>query len=116
MMVDEFKLNDDTMRDLRRIAQSPGEFEWRVELLAKLERYNQEHDLFVREAVRELKRLDKVKLDLTEVTKWVRIELDERLKPAHSVLLGAKKTGLWLIERIALIGFTYLAIKLGLKT
>jgi hypothetical protein len=112
---DDYKLNDDTMRDLRRIAQSPGEFEWRMELLAKLERYNQEHDLFVREAVKELKRLDKVKPGLTEVTARIQLELEEKLKPAKGVAKQLGKGALWVLERMALLGVAYIGVKLGLR-
>lgn len=113
--MDDFKLNDDTMRDLRRIAQSPGEFEWRMELLAKLERINARHDLFVRAAVNELKRLDREKLGPIAVTKLVNKEIDERQKVSKGWMKRMERAAIWLLERAALLGFAYLGIKLGLK-
>lgn len=103
------------MRDLRRIAQSPGEFEWRMELLAKMERINQRHDLFSRACVAELKKLNKEKLGIKQVNDRVIIELDARLKPVKSVAKTLGKGAIWVIERMLLLGFAYLGIKLGLK-
>lgn len=113
---DDFKLKDDTMRDLRRIAQSPGEFEWRMELLTKLERINQRHDLFARAVVAELKQLKEKKVDLTKLSKHVNIELDARMKPARNVAKQVGKAALWILERCLLLFFAYLGVRLGLKT
>jgi len=112
---DEFRLNDDTMRDLRRIAQSPGELEWRMELLTKLERINLRHELFTRATMTEFKRLHKEKTNLTQVTRAINIELDERLKPAKSVAKQIGKGAIWILERCALIAFAYMGVKLGIN-
>ncbi len=60
------------MRDLRRIAAAPGEFEWRMELLAKIERMQVERIMSNQtvknslDAVqRELSRLSPSKLEIT---------------------------------------------------
>jgi hypothetical protein len=111
---DDFKLNDDTMRDLRALAALPSEFAWRMELLVKLERINQRHELFVRTAVRELKKLEKEKMGLTQVSKRITIELDERLKPARNIGKRIGKGVLWVLERAMILFFAWLGIKLGL--
>lgn len=111
---DDFKLTDDTMRDLRRLAGLPGDFEFRMELLTKLERINQRHELFVRTAVRELKKLDREKMGLTQVNKRIIIELDDRLKPARNVGKRIVKGMLWVLERAMILFFAWLGIKLGL--
>lgn len=105
------------MRNLRRIASSPGEFEWRMELLTKLERSDQRHDLFARAVLAELKRLNDKKVDLTKLSKHVNIELDARMKPAKNVAKQVGKAVGWTVERIALPLFlAYLVLTLGLKT
>jgi hypothetical protein len=113
--VDEFKLSEDTMVGLRAIAANSGELEWRIELLAKLQRITEQQELFTRAVVGELKRLKAAQVGPVRITEIVRTELSEKLKVTNVKVNQIWKVGVWLAERAALGGLTYLAIWLGMR-
>lgn len=113
--MDEFKLSDDTMRNLRNIAQAPGELQWRMELLATLERQRMQQELFMRSALGELKRLRKAQIGPIRITEIVRTELNEKIKDTTKDVNRMWKASMWLLEKAAIIGGTYIAIWMGLK-
>jgi hypothetical protein len=112
---DDFKLSDDTMRNLRNIAQSPGELAWRMELLATLERHRMGHEIFTRAVLAELKRIKKDQVGPVKITEIVRTELTERLAQTTKDAGRVWTVFVWLAEKAAIIGGTYLAIWVGLK-
>jgi hypothetical protein len=113
--VDDFKLSDDTMRGLRNIAQAPGELQWRLELLAKLERMTMKQELFTRAVLGELKRLKEQQIKPGKITDIVRAELDEKTRQTDKDVSRLWNASVWLLEKAAIIGGTYFAIWLGLK-
>jgi hypothetical protein len=84
---DQFRLIDDeTMRRLRTLAAAPGEFEWRVELLAKLARMDTQRAIDTRAILKSQSDMAKILKGLTpvELAKAINREIDEREKAKNS--------------------------------
>lgn len=116
--MDEFKLStDDTMRRLRTIAQSPGELQWRVELLASLERMRVQQEVSNRGILQMLARMQKdvAHLTLTKIAEIVNTQIDEKLKPRDREVNLLWQAGVWLLEKAATIGIGVVCTLLGLK-
>ena len=116
--MDEFKLStDDTMRHLRTIAQSPGELQWRLELLATLDRMRVQSEVSNKGIIQMLARLrkDVSHLTPTKLAELVNAQFDEKIKDTSKDVNRMWKASMWLLEKAAIIGGTYLAIWVGLK-
>lgn len=116
-MEEEFKLSsDDTMRRLRSIAQSPGELQWRLELLSTLERMRVTQEVSNRGI---LQMLHRVRKDVSHITpmklaELVNAQLEEKLKPRDRDVNRLWKGAIWILERAATVGiavFCMLTIK-----
>jgi hypothetical protein len=84
---DEYKLrSDDTMRDLRRVAQAPGELEWRLSLVSAIERMRLESQMAYRSLLQNQKNTQKTLQSLTpvELAKSINREIDQREKNRDS--------------------------------
>lgn len=116
--MDEFKLSgDDTMRHLRAIAQSPGELQWRMELVAAIDRIRVQHEVSNRGVLQLLARLrkDVSHLTPTKLAELVNAQLEEKLKPIEKDQGRLWKASMWILEKAAIIGGTYFALWLGMK-
>lgn len=117
-MDDEFKLSsDDTMRRLRTIAQTPGELQWRLELLATLERMRVTQEVSNRGI---LQMLHRVRKDVSHITpmklaELMNAQIDEKLKPRDRDVNRLWKASTWLLEKAATIGIGVLCTLIGLK-
>lgn len=84
---DQFRLkDDDTMRRLRAIAQTPAEFQWRMELLATLERMRMSQEVAVRAILQNQRLTNNTLKALTpvELAKSINREIDQREKNKDS--------------------------------
>jgi hypothetical protein len=115
---DEFKLNrDDTMRQLRQIAQAPGELQWRLELLSTLERMRVTQEVSNRGI---LQMLGKVRRDVahltpTKLAELMNAQIEEKMKPRDKDVNRLWKAAVWLLEKGATVAIgafcAWLAIK-----
>ncbi len=86
-MDDNFKLSgDDTMRRLRSIAQTPGELQWRLELLATLERQRIQADVNHRGIMQVLRGQQKILdgLSATRLAALVNAQIEQKRKDTDS--------------------------------
>jgi hypothetical protein len=116
--VDEFKLStDDTMRHLRTIAQSPGELQWRLELLATLERMRVQQEVSNRGILQLLGRMrkDVAHLTPTKLAALVNAQFEEKLKPRDRDVNRLWKASIWILEKAATIGIGVVVTLVGLK-
>lgn len=117
-MDDEFKLSsDETMRRLRTIAQSPGELEWRLELLSTLDRMRVQQEVTNRGI---LQMLAKVRKDVSHITpmklaELVNVQIEEKLKPRDRDVNRLWKASIWLLEKVATVGIGVACTLIGLK-
>jgi hypothetical protein len=115
---DEFKLSgDDTIRRLRTIAQSPGELQWRLELVAALDRVRLQQEVSNRGILQMLKQVRK---DVSHVTpvrlaELVNAQLEEKLKPRDKDVHRLWKASIWILEKLATIGIGVVCTLIGLK-
>lgn len=81
------------MRRLRAISQTPGELQWRMELLATLERMRLSHEVGIRAMLQNQRAMQKILSSLTpvELAKSINREIDQREKNRDS----AKYRGGW---------------------
>ncbi len=109
--------DDDTMRRLRAISQSPGELAWRMELLATLERMRTQAEVSTRAILQSQKALEKSisHLTPTKLTALVNRELEEKLRPRDRDVHRLWKASVWLLEKAATIGIGVVCTLLGLK-
>ncbi len=116
--VDDFKLtDDDTMRRLRVLAQSPGELQWRMELLATMDRMRIQSQVSTRAILQSQKAIEKSLSHLTptRLTALVNRELEEKLKPRDRDVNRLWKASIWILEKAATIGIGVVCTLLGLK-
>ncbi len=116
--VDEFKLSsDDTMRRLRTIAQSPGELQWRLELLSTLERMRLQAEVTAASILQNQRQMQKAISHITpvELAKLVNAQIAEKLAPRDQDINRLWKASIWLLERAATIGIGVACTLLGLK-
>jgi len=115
---DDFKLFDDeTMRRLRTIAQSPGEAAWRMELLAAMERDRIQNQIYNRNV---MQLLDKVRKDISHITpmklaELVNAQLEEKLKATNSDVNRLWKAGIWVLEKTLTIGLGAIGALIGVR-
>lgn len=117
-MDEDFKLSgDDTMRHLRAIAQAPGELQFRLELVAALDRIRVQHEVSTKGIVQTLNRLTKEVRHISpeKLASLVNAQLQEKLKPIQKDQGRLWKASMWLLEKALIIGGTYFAIWLGMK-
>jgi hypothetical protein len=115
---DHFRLSsDETMRNLRTIAQTPGELQWRMELLATLERMRVTQEVSSRALVQSMTRLRKdiSHLSPTKLAELVNAQLAEKLEPRDKDVNRLWKASIWLLERAATIGIGVVCTLIGLK-
>jgi hypothetical protein len=94
--VDDFKLSkDDTMRHLRTIAQTPGELQWRMELLATLDRLRTQHEVAVRGILQTLQRLEKKTVGRAEIAEIANTQIHQHRRDTESVKWRATSKVLW---------------------
>ena len=100
------------MRRLRAIAQTPGEFQWRVELLATLERMRLSHEVGIRAMLQNQRAMQKILSSLTpvELAKSINREIDQREKNRDSerYRAGWKQFRNHLITAVTSIAVAYL--------
>lgn len=117
-MEDDFKLSkDETMRRLRIIAQSPGELQWRLDLIATLERMRIQQEVSASSIIQNQRRLETAIKHLTPVklAALVNAQIDEKLKPRDRDVNRLWKAGVWILEKILTLGLGVAATLLGLK-
>lgn len=101
---DNFKLNrDDTMRQLRQIAQAPGELQWRLELLSTLERMRVTQEVQHRGVIQLLTRMRKEvsHLSPTKLAELMNAQIEEKIKPLNKDVGRLWKAGIWIVEHLA---------------
>jgi hypothetical protein len=116
--VDEFKLStDETMRHLRTLAQAPGELQWRLELLATLERMRVQQEVSNRGILQMLGRVrkDVSHLTPTKLAELINAQFDEKIKPRDKEVGRLWKASIWLLEKAATIGIGVVCTLIGLK-
>ena len=116
--MDEFKLStDDTMRHLRTIAQSPGELQWRLELLATLDRMRVQSEVSNKGIIQLLARLRKDVAHLTPIklAELVNAQIEEKSKSRDQDVNRLWKASIWLLEKFATIGIGVACTLIGLK-
>lgn len=117
-MDNEFKLSgDDTMRHLRNIAQSPGELQWRLELLATLDRMRVQNEVSTKGILQMLSRVrkDVSHITPTKLAELVNAQLEEKLKPIQKDQGRLWKASVWLLEKVGTIGIGVVCTLIGLK-
>lgn len=102
------------MRRLRTIAQSPGELEWRLELLSTLDRMRVQQEVTNRGILQVMGRLRKDVSHLTpmKLAELMNAQIDQKLKPTQKDVNRLWKGSMWVIERAATIG---IALFIGMK-
>lgn len=103
-MDEQFRLSsDETMRRLRTIAQSPGELQWRLELLSTLDRMRVQQEVSNRGILQLLARLrkDVSYLTPTKLAELMNAQIEEKLKPLNKDVGRMWKAGIWIIEHLA---------------
>lgn len=103
-MDEQFKLSkDDTMRQLRQIAQAPGELQWRLELLSTLERMRVTQEVQNRGVIQLLTRMRKESEHLKPIklAEMMNAQIDEKMKPLNKDVSRLWKAGIWIIEHLA---------------
>lgn len=105
------------MRRLRRIAQSPGELEWRLELLDSLQRMRVQQEVSNRGI---LQMLHKVRKDVSHLTpmklaELMNAQIDQKNKPRDRDVNRMWKAGVWLLEKAATIGIAVACMRVGIK-
>jgi hypothetical protein len=117
-MDEEFRLSsDETMRRLRTIAQSPGELQWRMELLSTLERMRIQQEVSINSVV---SAINKMRKDISHITptklaELVNAQIEEKLKPRDKDVNRLWKAAMWLLEKGATIAIGVICTLIGLK-
>lgn len=117
-MDEDFKLSgDDTMRHLRAIAQAPGELQFRLELVAAIDRIRVQQEVSTKGIVQMLNRVrkDVSHITPTKLAELVNAQLEEKLKPIQKDQGRLWKASMWLLEKAATIGIGVVMTLLGLK-
>jgi hypothetical protein len=99
------------------MAQSPGEFAWRMELLATLERQRIQNEVGIRAVLQELARVKKAQWEPEKLVKMIKAQVAEGLKPDESDFKTSVlwKAGIWFLEKGATIGIGVVCTLIGLK-
>lgn len=119
MDTDHFRLkDDDTMRRLRVIAQTPGELQWRLELLSTLERMRVTAEVTANSILQNQRNMQKVMAHLTpmKLAELMNAQIDEKMKPRDKDMNRMWKSGVWLLEKAATIGITVAVTMIGLRS
>lgn len=105
------------MRHLRNIAQAPGELQWRLELLATLDRMRVQQEVSTRGI---LGMLAKVRKDVSHISPeklahLVNAQIEEKLAPRDRDVNRLWKASTWFLEKMATVGIGVIVTLLGLK-
>lgn len=117
-MDEEFRLsNDETMRRLRTLSQAPGELQWRLELLATMERMRVQQEVTNRNI---LQLLTKVRKDVSHLTptklaELMNAQIAEQMKPRDKDLGRLWKAGVWILEKAATVAIGALCAWVAIK-
>lgn len=105
------------MRHLRSIAQSPGELQWRLELLAAIDRMRVQQEVSTKGVLQILNRMRKDVSHITPIklAELVNAQLEEKLKPIQKDQGRLWKASIWLLEKAATIGIGVICTLIGLK-
>jgi predicted XRE-type DNA-binding protein len=115
---EDFKLSgDDTMRHLRAIAQAPGELQFRLELVAAIDRIRVQQEVSTKGIVQMLNRVrkDVSHITPTKLAELVNAQLEEKLKPRDRDVNRMWKASIWLLEKAATIGIGVVMTLIGLR-
>lgn len=111
--VDDFKLqSDDTMRRLRSIAQTPGELQWRLELLDTLNRMRVSQEIANRAIASSLVR---VRREISHLTpSKIEAQIDRRIESKRDTRQASNwRAGVgYVIHALQAIAIAYLLWKL----
>lgn len=109
------------MRRLRIIAQSPGELQWRLELLSTLERMRVTSEVSTSSILQNQRKLHKAIEHLSPVrlAQFVNTQIEEKLKPREQLrerfIDRLWKHGAWLLEKLLTIGIAVACMHFGIK-
>lgn len=105
------------MRRLLALAQSPGELQWRLELLETLRGMRVQSEVSTKGILQMLARLRKDVSHITPVklAELVNAQLEEKLKPLEKEQGRMWKASIWLLEKAATIGIGVVCTLIGLK-
>lgn len=105
------------MRHLRTIAQSPGELQWRLELLATLDRMRVQQEVSNKGIIQLLTRMQKgvAHLTPTKLAELVNAQITEKLKPRDRDVNRLWKGAMWLLEKALTIGIGVVCTLIGFK-
>lgn len=118
-MDEAFKLStDDTMRNLRAIAQTPGELQWRLELLSTLERMRVTAEVTSNSILQNQRQMQKTMTHLTpmKLAELMNAQIEEKMKPRDRDVNRLWKSGVWLLEKAATVGITVVVTLIGLRS
>lgn len=118
-MDEAFKLStDDTMRNLRAIAQTPGELQWRLELLSTLERMRVTAEVTSNSILQNQRQMQKTMAHLTpmKLAELMNAQIEEKLKPRDRDVNRLWKSGVWLLEKAATVSITVVVTMIGLRS
>lgn len=117
-MDEAFKLStDDTMRNLRAIAQTPGELQWRLELLSTLERMRVTAEVTSNSILQNQRQMQKTMAHLTpmKLAELMNAQIEEKMKPRDLDVNRLWKAGIWVLEKGATIGIGVVCTLIGLR-
>lgn len=105
------------MRRLRVIAQSPGELQWRLELLSTLERMRVTSEVTSNSILQNQRTMQKTIAHLTpmKLAELVNAQIEEKLKPRDRDVNRLWKGSVWLLEKAATIGIGVICTLVGIK-
>jgi hypothetical protein len=115
---EEIKLSgDDTIRHLRQIAQAPGELQWRLELVATIDRMRVQQEVSTRGILQSLKsiRKDVSHLTPTRLAELMNAQIAEKMKPRDRDMNRLWKAAVWVLEKFVTIALGGLLMYIGLK-
>lgn len=107
--------NDDTMKRLKVIAQSPGELQWRLELLSTLERMRIQQEVSTKGLFQELRLVKKGQIGRTELAEIINAQIREKGQAESKQVDWMWSTGVWLLKAAALGGFSLVGALIGIK-
>lgn len=111
-----FKLStDETMRRLQTIAQSPGELEWRLNLLDTLGRMRVQSEVTSKGLFQRLSQIQKAQISRTDLAEIINAQIKEKTAGDKKELHRVVKVLLWLAEKFATIAIGVACTLLGLK-
>src|ERR1700730_7303957 len=103
------------MRRLLSLAQTPGELQWRLELLDTLRNMRVQQEVSTKGI---LQMLGKVRKDVSHIShaklaQLVNAQLEEKLKPLEKEQGRLWKASMWLLEKVGTIGIGVVCTLIG---